>query len=44
MMSETKVSLHDVYRAQSRIVGQIRRTPLEPAPALGDSVWLKLEN
>lgn len=34
----------DVYRAQIRLTGLVRHTPLEPAPALGTNVWLKLEN
>jgi threonine dehydratase len=38
------IKLRDIYRAQARIAGLIRRTPLEPAPALGEDVWLKLEN
>lgn len=38
------LTLRDVYQARARIAGLIRHTPLEPAPALGEAVWLKLEN
>jgi threonine dehydratase len=41
---KTAVTLHDVYQAQARLAGLVRHTPLEPAPALGARVWLKLEN
>lgn len=34
----------DVLRARRRITPYLPATPLEPAPALGANVWLKLEN
>lgn len=34
----------DILRARRRITPYIIPTPLEPAPALGANVWLKLEN
>ncbi len=43
-MSEANLTLRDVYQAQSQLAGLVRHTPLEPAPALGSRVWLKLEN
>lgn len=38
------LTLRDVLRAQARLSGLVRHTPLEPAPALGAGIWLKLEN
>jgi threonine dehydratase len=42
------LSLQDVLRAKARIAGEVRRTPLVPAPELngaaGGPVFLKLEN
>lgn len=43
-MSEVGLTVSDVYRARRHIADLVRHTPLEPAPALGDSIWLKLEN
>lgn len=40
----SSITLRDVYRARMRIRDLVRTTPLEPAPALGPDVWLKLEN
>ncbi len=34
----------DILRARRRITPYVPLTPLEPAPALGANVWLKLEN
>lgn len=41
---ETDLTLRDVVKAQARLSGLVRHTLLEPAPALGAKVWLKLEN
>ena len=38
------LTLRDVLRARARLSGLVRHTPLEPAPALGAGIWLKLEN
>jgi threonine dehydratase len=38
------LTLRDVLQAQVQLGGLVRHTPLEPAPALGARVWLKLEN
>jgi threonine dehydratase len=34
----------DIHTAQQRLAPYLQPTPLEAAPALGDNVWLKLEN
>lgn len=38
------VTLGDIIRAGHRLAPHLPPTPLEAAPALGESVWLKLEN
>ncbi len=38
------LTLADITLAQYRIASYLQATPLEPAPGLGDAVWLKLEN
>jgi threonine dehydratase len=46
-MSALPVTIADIRRAAAAIVGAVAKTPLVPAPALGDiagcEVWLKLE-
>ncbi|GAB4575503.1 MAG: threonine ammonia-lyase [Anaerolineae bacterium] len=37
------VTLHDIIAARSRLRAYLDPTPLEPAPELGDGVFLKLE-
>ncbi|MEZ4670727.1 MAG: threonine/serine dehydratase [Anaerolineae bacterium] len=34
----------DIQEARARLAGYLRPTPLEPAPGLGENIWLKLEN
>ena len=38
------VTLDDIQLAQARLKPYLHPTPLEPAPELGEDVWLKLEN
>lgn len=38
------VTAADVHLAQNRLSAYLRPTPLEQAPGLGESIWLKLEN
>ena len=38
------VTLGDIIRAGHRLAPYLPPTPLEDAPALGDNIWLKLEN
>jgi threonine dehydratase len=38
------ISLSDIQQARKRIAEHLRPTLLEPAPGLGENVWLKLEN
>ncbi|MBL8154837.1 MAG: pyridoxal-phosphate dependent enzyme, partial [Anaerolineae bacterium] len=38
------VTAADVHLARSRLSAYLRPTPLEQAPGLGGSIWLKLEN
>lgn len=38
------VTAADIHQARAQLSHYLRRTPLEPAPGLGDSIWLKLEN
>jgi len=40
----TLVTLDDVRAAAARIEGVVVRTPLLPAPAIGERLWLKPEN
>ena len=44
MTADPPVTLADVQRAQERLSAYLTPTPLEPAPALGRNVYLKLEN
>lgn len=39
-----KVTLGEIVRAQHRLAPHLQLTPLEAAPDIGCSVWLKLEN
>ncbi len=38
------VSITDIQAAQLRLQPYLHPTPLEPAPGLGEGIWLKLEN
>lgn len=38
------VTIDDIRAAQARLKPYLNPTPLEPAPELGEDVWLKLEN
>lgn len=38
------VTIDAIEQAQARIAGYLQPTMLEPAPGLGDNVWVKLEN
>lgn len=38
------VTAADIYQARLQLSHYLRPTPLEPAPGLGESIWLKLEN
>lgn len=38
------VTLADIQHARERLAPYLQPTPLEAAPGLGESVWLKLEN
>ena len=38
------IRLEDIALARSRLAHYLTPTPIEPAPGLGRSVWLKLEN
>lgn len=44
MNDQLPVTLADIKAAQERIRPYLDPTPLEAAPALGDGIWLKLEN
>jgi len=44
MTADSPVTLADVLRARQRLNDYLTPTPLEPAPALGKAVYLKLEN